>query len=61
MTKYRLRDTSHQKVIYECEVEADSEAEAIKKADWIEISNDLEYNNIETLIEEGENDDKSKD
>jgi len=52
MTKYRLRDTSHQKVIYECEVEADSEAEAIKKADWIEISNDLEYNNIEVnLIE----------
>ena len=46
MTKYKLTDTSHQIVTYECEVEADSKVEAIKKAEWVEVSNELDHNKI---------------
>jgi hypothetical protein len=45
--KYKLIDTSHQIVTYECEVEANSEKEAIEKANWVEVSNELNYNNVE--------------
>ena len=38
MKKYRLTDTSEQTITYECIVEANSEEEAIEKADnWKEI------------------------
>ena len=46
MTKYKLTDTSHQIVTYECEVEADSKEEAIKNAEWVEVSNELDHNKI---------------
>ena len=46
MKKYKLIDTSHQIITYECEVEANSQDEAIKKANWVEVSNELESNNI---------------
>jgi len=43
MKKYKLIDTSHQVVKYECEVMANSKDDAIKKAnDWVEVSS--EYN-----------------
>ena len=53
MPKYKLKDTSYQIVTYECEVEADSKEEAIKKAtDWKEVSNELDHNNIEDNLVE---------
>jgi hypothetical protein len=53
MQKYKLKDTSYQIVTYECEVEADSKEEAIKKAtDWKEVSNELDHNNIEVNLVE---------
>ena len=48
MKKYKLIDTSTQIVIYECVVEANTQAEAIKKANWVEVSNDCIHNEIET-------------
>ena len=53
MKKYKLTDTSNQTIIYECEVMANSEEEAIEKAEnWDEISNYCSDNNIEVeLIE----------
>ena len=47
MKKYKLIDTSTQVVIYECTVEASSPDEAIKKANWVEVSNDCIDNEIE--------------
>ena len=53
MQKYKLKDTSYKIVTYECEVEADSKEEAIKKAtDWKEVSNELYHNNIEVNLVE---------
>ena len=48
--KYKLTDTSHQIITYECEVEATSKDEAIKKADWVEVSNELESNSIDCEV-----------
>ena len=50
MNKYKLIDTSHQIITYECEVEANSQDEAIKNADWVEVSNELESNEIDCKI-----------
>ncbi len=47
MNKYKLIDTSHQIITYECVVEANSQDEAIKNADWVEVSNELQSNNID--------------
>ena len=47
MKKYKLIDTSTQVVIYECTVEANTQDEAIKKANWVEVSNDCIDNEIE--------------
>lgn len=48
MKKYKLIDTSRQIIVYECEVEANTEEEAIKKAkNWEEISSDCILNDIE--------------
>ena len=47
MKKYRLTDTSEQTITYECVVEANSEEEAIEKADnWKEIDKVCNSNNI---------------
>ena len=48
MKKYKLIDTSNQIIIYECEVMANSEEEAIEKAEnWEEVSSYCSDNNIE--------------
>mgnify|MGYP007028047483 FL=1 len=48
MKKYKFTDVSYQKVIYEAIVEAKTEDEALEKADWIEVSNELKSNQIES-------------
>ena len=48
MKTYQLTDTSHQIITYKCIVKANSEEEAIKNAEnWQEVSNDLDFNEIE--------------
>ena len=49
MKKYKLIDTSQQIIYYECTVEANSQDEAIKKANWVEVSNDCIDNEIEAI------------
>jgi hypothetical protein len=50
MKKYKLIDTSHQIIIYECEVEANSQKEAIAKADnWEQVENECTHNEIEAI------------
>lgn len=50
MKKYKFTDVSYQKVIYEAVVEAETEDEAIDKADWVEVSNELESNTIDCEV-----------
>mgnify|MGYP003119942200 CR=1 FL=1 len=50
MKKYKFTDVSYQKVIYEALVEAETENEALKKADWVEVSNELESNQIDCEV-----------
>jgi len=50
MNKYKLTDVSYQKVIYEAIVEAETENEALEKADWVEVSNELESNDIDCEV-----------
>ena len=52
MKKYKLIDTSHQIITYECEVEANSKDEAIAKADWVEVSNELDHNHINIEVKQ---------
>ncbi len=52
MPKYKLTDTSYQVITYECEVEANSKDEAIEKADWVEVSNELDHNHINIEIKQ---------
>ena len=48
MLGYQLTDTSHQIITYKCIAKANSKEEAIKKAEnWQEVSNDLDFNEIE--------------
>tara|TARA_R110002020_G_scaffold274802_1_gene490001 strand:- start:1 stop:162 length:162 start_codon:yes stop_codon:yes gene_type:complete len=48
MKKYKLTDISNQTIIYECEVMANSEEEAIEKAEnWEEVSSYCSDNDIE--------------
>ena len=44
--KYKYTDVSYQKVIYEAIVEATTEEKALDKVDWVEVSSELESNNI---------------
>ena len=47
MKKYKLIDTSHQIIYYECTVEANSKEEAITKANnWEEVESDCTHNEI---------------
>jgi len=50
MNKYKLTDVSYQKVIYEAIVEAETEDKALEKADWVEVSNELESNEIDCEV-----------
>ncbi len=52
MPKYKLTDTSYQVITYECEVEANSKDEAIAKADWVEVSNELDHNHINIEVKQ---------
>tara|TARA_R100000988_G_scaffold102465_2_gene78144 strand:- start:495 stop:659 length:165 start_codon:yes stop_codon:yes gene_type:complete len=53
MKKYKLTDTSNQTIIYECEVMANSEEEAIEKAEnWEEIESNCNHNDIEVEVVE---------
>ncbi|AXH71409.1 hypothetical protein P105_gp06 [Pelagibacter phage HTVC105P] len=48
MAKYKLTDTSEQTITYICEVEANSEEEAIEKAEnWEEVDVHCNANQIE--------------
>ena len=48
MKTYKLKDTSHEIITYQCVVKANSKKEALDKAsDWVEMSRDLDYNDIE--------------
>ena len=48
MKTYQLTDTSHHIITYKCIVKANSEEEAIKNAEnWQEVSNNLDFNEIE--------------
>ena len=50
MKKYKLIDTSQQIIYYECTVEANSEKEAIAKADnWEEVNSDCTHNEIKAI------------
>lgn len=50
MKKYKLIDTSQQIIYYECTVEANSEKEAIAKANnWEEVDSDCTHNEIEAI------------
>ena len=55
MKKYKLIDTSHEIIYYECTVEANSKKEAITKADnWEKYGSECTNNEIEaTEIKEG--------
>ena len=48
MKTYKLKDTSHEIITYQCVIKANSKKEALDKAsDWVEMSRDLDYNDIE--------------
>jgi len=48
MKTYKLKDTSHEIITYQCVVKANSKKEALDKAsDWVEMSRNLDYNDIE--------------
>ena len=48
MKTYKLIDTSHQIITYECIIKANSKKEALNKAsDWVEVASDLQHNDIE--------------
>ena len=50
MKKYKLTDISHQIIYYECEVEANSQKEAIAKADnWEQVESECTHNEIEAI------------
>ena len=50
MKTYKITDTSHQIIYYECTVEANSEKEAIAKANnWEEVDSDCTHNEIEAI------------
>ena len=50
MKKYKLIDTSQQIIYYECTVEANSEKEAIAKADnWEQYGSECIDNEIEAI------------
>ena len=50
MKTYKITDTSQQIIYYECTVEANSEKEAIAKANnWEEVDSDCTHNEIEAI------------
>jgi len=55
MPKYKLIDTSHEIIYYDCTVEANSKKEAITNADnWEKYGSECTHNEIEAteIIEE---------
>ena len=50
MKIYKITDTSHQIIYYECTVKANSKKEAIAKANnWEEVDSDCTHNKIEAI------------